>query len=289
MANCAYVTFADPDGHDDEREPVLAAWRASGLSAHAERWDDPAVDWSSYDAVVVRSVWDYVDRRAEFVAWAYEVERVTRLLNPAAVMAANTEKTYLRELGVPIVPTHWSARSLPYWSEYVVKPAISASARDTIRTTDRARAQAHAAGLEAAGRTPMVQPYLDMVESEGETSLLYFNGRFSHAVRRTAMLTPGRSGADNVRAQPRTPAPDQVELAGRVLAAVGRPLLYARVDLVRLPDGAPVLIELELTEPYLYLGSEPRAAGNLTAALRETLAADQLEMPPSTGMIAPVR
>ncbi|MFI6601265.1 RimK family alpha-L-glutamate ligase [Nonomuraea sp. NPDC050536] len=265
------MTFADPDGHDDEREPVLQAWREAGIEARAERWDDPDVDWSRYDAAVVRSVWDYVDRRDEFLAWARRAESATQLLNPATVLETNTDKTYLRDLGVPIVPTHWASDGMPYWEEYVVKPAISAGARDTIRTTDRARAQAHAAALEADGRTPMVQPYLDMVESEGETSLLYFNRRFSHAVRRTAMLTPGRTGADNVEAQLRTPAPDQVELAEKVLAAIPQALLYARIDLVRLSDGSPAVIELELTEPYLYLSRSPAAATRLATALTELL------------------
>ncbi|SEF60635.1 hypothetical protein SAMN05444920_101182 [Nonomuraea solani] len=250
---------------------VLAAWREAGIEGRAERWDDPAVDWSAYDAVVVRSVWDYILRREEFLTWARGVESVTRLLNPRAVLESNTDKTYLRDLGVPIVPTHWSSEGLPDWPEYVVKPSISAGARDTTRTTGRAEAAALAAALEAAGRTPMVQPYLDMVESEGETSLLYFNGRFSHAVRRHPMLAPGVTPDDNARAQLRTPAPDQVELAEKVLAAVPHALLYARIDLVRLADGTPAVIELELTEPYLYLSLAEGSAARLATALRELL------------------
>ncbi|MBB6344710.1 ATP-grasp domain-containing protein [Nonomuraea muscovyensis] len=271
MFTCAYVTFDDPDQHDDERELALAAWREAGITGRAERWDDPEVRWESYDAVVVRSVWDYLARREEFLAWARRVEATTRLLNPAQVLERNTDKTYLRELGVPVVPTHWSSRDLPAWDEYVVKPAVSAGARDTVRTTDPGRARAHAAWLEETGRTPMVQPYLDMVEAEGETSLLHFNRRFSHAVRRTPMLSPGVAGADQVRAQPRIPAPDQVELAEKVLAAIPEALLYARIDLVRLPDGTPVVIEVELTEPYLFLRYDPGAAAGLARALRELL------------------
>ncbi|MEV2265341.1 ATP-grasp domain-containing protein [Nonomuraea africana] len=247
MTICAYVTFDDRDDHDDERELVLGAWRAAGIEGKAVSWDDPEIDWSVFDAAVIRSVWDYVGRRTEFVGWAHRAASVTKLLNPAAVIESNTDKTYLRELGVPIVPTHWSSSDLPRWDEYVVKPAISAGARDTIRTIDRAAAEAHAARLESEGRTPMVQPYLDMVETEGETSLLYFNRTFSHAVRRNAMLAPGQTLADNARAELRTPAPDQFELAEKVLAEIGGDLLYARVDLVRLADGSPALIELELT------------------------------------------
>ncbi|MFC4059311.1 RimK family alpha-L-glutamate ligase [Planomonospora corallina] len=270
----AYVTYADPEGLDDEKEPALAAWAGAGISGRAVRWDDPEADWSVFDLVVVRSAWDYVDRRAEFLAWARRVESVTRLANPAAVLERNTDKTYLRDLPVPIIPTWWvapgRAADLPGLGEYVVKPAISAGARDTIRTTDRDKAAEHAARLAAEGRTAMVQPYLDMVEAEGETSLLYFGGRLSHAVRRNPMLAGGTAApdADNARAELRDPAPDQVALAERVLAEFPG-LLYARVDLVRLPDGSPALIEVELTEPYLFLRYAPGAADALARAVLE--------------------
>lgn len=272
MTICAYVTFDDINERDNERELALAAWQDAGIDGRTVRWDDPSVDWSSFDAAVVRSVWNYLDKREEFLAWARQVESVTRLLNPAAVLETNTDKTYLRDLGVPIVPTHWSAIDLPHWDEYVVKPTISAGARDTIRTEDRQVAQSHAAAIEASGRTAMVQPYLHMVESEGETSLLYFNRRLSHAVRRNPMLKPGMTLADNARADLRDPAPDQVELAEHVLAAIPQALLYARVDLVRLFDGSPAVIELELTEPYLFLPYTPAAPKNFATALTELLA-----------------
>ncbi|WP_285776235.1 hypothetical protein [Microtetraspora sp. NBRC 13810] len=267
----AYVTFADPDGHDDERETVLAAWAEAGIAGRAVRWDDPEADWGSFQAAVVRSTWDYVRRRAEFTAWAHRAAGLTRLLNPAPVIERNTDKTYLRELGVPVVPTHWTDTGLPLWDEYVVKPAISAGARDTIRTADREEAARHAAALRSGGRTPMIQPYLPMVEAEGETSLVYFGRVFSHAVRRSAMLSGSAAGVDNVRAALRDPAPDQLELAGRVLAGIPGDLLYARVDLVRLAGGEPALMELELTEPYLYLRWAPGSADRLAAALKALL------------------
>ncbi|MCC5575088.1 hypothetical protein IMZ11_05470 [Microtetraspora sp. AC03309] len=253
----AYVTFADPLGHDDERETALAAWLGAGVEGTPVRWDDQDVDWSSFDAAVVRSTWDYIDRRDEFVAWAHRTGEGTRLLNPATVLEWNTDKTYLRDLGVPTVPTHWSDEGIPEWDEYVVKPAISAGARHTIRTADRAVAEAHAAELVRQGRTVMVQPYLDTVEHEGELSLLYFGGQFSHAVRRHPMLAGGGQELDlNNRATLRDPDTDQFEVAELVLSKVSEELLYARVDLVRMPDGEPVLIELELTEPYLFLRYE---------------------------------
>ncbi|WP_405084191.1 RimK family alpha-L-glutamate ligase [Microbispora sp. NBC_01389] len=276
----AYVTTDDPvSREDDERETALAAWLGAGIEGSPVNWHDPAVDWSEFDAVVVRSAWDYIERRDEFVAWAHRVERVTRLFNPAQVLEWNTDKTYLRTLGVPIVPTFWPEPGaeppeweLPGWEEYVVKPAVSAGARDTVRTASRDDAAAHAAGLLAEGRTAMVQPYLPSVELEGELSLLYFGGRFSHAVRRHPMLSGAPATAEN-RATLRDPDDDQFALAERVLAAVPPDLLYARVDLVRMPDGEPVLMEAELTEPYLFLRDELAAPDLFAEVLAETLKA----------------
>ncbi|MEV8632956.1 hypothetical protein AB0395_14990 [Streptosporangium sp. NPDC051023] len=275
-ASAAYVTFADLDGSDDEKEIAVQAWAEAGVSGRVVLWDDPGVDWAAFDAVVVRTPWDYVARRAEFLRWARNVESVTRLLNPAAVLEHNTDKTYLRGLTVPTIPTYWAApgeaADFPVLDEYVVKPSVSAGARDTIRTGDRDKAVAHAARLTAEGRTAMIQPYLDMVEAEGETSLLYFGGRFSHAVRRNPMLA-GKAAApdaDNARAELRTPDADQLALAERVLVEFPQ-VLYARVDLVRLADGSPALIEVELTEPYLFLRYAPGAADTFARALADAL------------------
>ncbi|MER6170232.1 hypothetical protein [Streptosporangium sp. NPDC001681] len=274
--SAAYVTFADPDKLDDEKGIVVAAWAEVGITGHIVRWDDPEVDWAGFDAVVVRTPWDYVTRRTEFLDWARHVESVTRLFNPAAVLERNTDKVYLKDLKAPIIPTSWVApgetANLPLLDEYVVKPSISAGARDTIRTADREQAEEHAAKLAANGRTAMIQPYLDMVEGEGETSMLYFGGRFSHAVRRNPMLTESatKPGQGNDHGELRTPDPDQFALAEQVLGEFPE-LLYARVDLVRLADGSPALIEIELTEPYLFLSYAPGAAANLATALAKAI------------------
>jgi hypothetical protein len=269
----AYVTTANPIGeHDDEREIALAAWLGAGIEGTPVVWDDPRVDWSSFDAAVVRSTWDYIERRDEFVAWAHRVGAATRLFNPASVLEWNTDKTYLRDLGVPTVPIHWATPGvdLPDWPEYVVKPAISAGARDTVRTADRAAAEAHAARLLGAGRAAMVQPYIESVEHEGELSLVYFGGQFSHAVRRHPMLS-GTDPAAADRVTLRDPDDDQFALAEGVLGKVSADLLYARVDLVRMPDGEPVLMEVELTEPYLYLRYELDAPDLFARVLADLL------------------
>jgi len=257
---------------DPELDVALAAFARRGVAVEAVDWADPSVDWSRFRLVLVRSVWDYIERREEFLAWARKVAGVTRLANPVPVLERNTDKTYLRDLaeaGVAVVPTHWVAPGERLadgdapWAELVVKPTISSGARDTVRTTDRAVAEAHVRTLTDAGRTAMVQPYLPMVEQEGETSLLFLGGEFSHAVRRGPMLA-GDGFADRAR----EPDADQLALAEQVLAAIPEraELAYARVDLVRTADGSPVLIELELTEPRLFLNLHPAAPDRLAAA-----------------------
>jgi glutathione synthase/RimK-type ligase-like ATP-grasp enzyme len=278
------VAYATWDGVDDERELLVSALVARDVACEPTVWHDPSVAWSSYDLVVVRSCWDSDLRRDEFLTWVRDTAAVTPVLNPPSVLERNTDKTYLHDMaaaGVPVVPTLWFAPGEQVdldgtaWGELVVKPAISAGARDTIRTTDIGQAGEHAAKVLAMGKTAMVQPYLPMVEAEGETSLLFFGGRLSHVVRRGPMLVP-----ENQLSMPgergdlaRRPDDDQLRVAEQVLAAVPErdQLLYARVDLVRDEHGDPLLIEVELTEPYLFLrydeGAPARFADAVCAAL----------------------
>jgi glutathione synthase/RimK-type ligase-like ATP-grasp enzyme len=259
---------------------IVDAAAARGLDAEIAVWDDD-VDWSAYDVVLVRSCWDYLDRRADFLAWAATVPNV---LNPADVLTWNTDKVYLRELadaGVPVIDTRWDVRrgdDLPDSAgEWVVKPSISGGGKDTARWGDPDDVFAHSEELIAAGRTAMVQPYVPSVDSEGETALIYFGGRFSHAIRKGPLLERGE-GVRQDRDQrevisPRAPTAAQEEVAQQVLAAIpsslGRAdaLAYARVDLVTDTDGVPRLIELELTEPSLFLDHAEGGAERLLDVL----------------------
>lgn len=266
--------------------PIAArALRASGFAVDLVRWDDEAEDWDRYDLAVVRSCWDYAWRREEFLAWA---AAVPRLRNTVEVLRWNTDKTYLRDLekaGLPVVPTVWDPETpgdLPDADEWVVKPSVSAGSRDTARWADPGEALAHAGHLVGAGRAAMVQPYLARVDDAGETALLFLGGRFSHAVRKGPLLARGE-GVRNDRdsrgdLRPVEATGEQRELARAVLATVGDlvpgapPPLYARIDLVPDAGGRPVLLELELTEPSLFLPQAPdRALGRLADAVREAL------------------
>jgi glutathione synthase/RimK-type ligase-like ATP-grasp enzyme len=269
---------------DPDLPLAVAAFREAGREVELVRWDDPAVDWAGFDLAVVRSCWDYAWRREEFLGWA---AAVPRLRNAVELLRWNTDKTYLRDLegaGLPVVPTVWDpvrADELPDAQEWVVKPSVSAGSRDTARWEGPSAALSHVAQLVLAGRTAMLQPYLPSVDEAGETAMLFIGGRFSHSVRKGPLLRRGEgvrqdrnSRGDLARAEP---APAQRDVAEAVVAAVAGLVpdapapLYARIDLVDDGAGRPVVLELELTEPSLFLPQAPEAAGALVGAVEAEL------------------
>lgn len=287
VSRVALVTCAALCGLDPDDELVLAPLKALGIVAEPAVWDDPAVDWARYDLVVVRSTWDYHRRRDEFLAWA---RGVPRLANAADVLTWNTDKRYLRELadaGVAIAPTTWiepgGSWAAPATGEVVVKPAVSGGGNDTGRydladPAERRLASEHAARLGRAGRLVMVQPYLSAVDEHGETALLWLGGSYSHTIRKSALLTGPDVGMDGLYRPEEITAwestAEQRAAAERVLAAVPfdpADLLYARIDLIPDGAGAPLLLEVELTEPSLFLATAPAAPARLAEAIARRL------------------
>lgn len=264
----------------DEHDRVLAD--ALG-GAPFVVWDDPAVDWSQYERVVVRGTWDYTRRLDDFLAWT---ERVgTRLVNAPALIAWNADKRYLTELaaaGLPVVPTTVvePGDALPALTgEVVVKPTVSAGSRDTarFRPAERDAAAQLLTAIHASNRAALVQPYVDSVDTRGETALVYVDGTFSHALGKRALLAPGGADGANSHTDPsvmsvRDPAAGEQRVAEMILGWVrdrfGAVPTYARVDLVDDAAGQPQLIELEVIEPCLFFGLVPDAAPRLAAALR---------------------
>lgn len=285
---------------DPDEAPLLGALASRGVDAVPAVWDDPEVDWSVFDLVVIRSTWDYVARRGDFLAWA---EGLPRVLNSPAVLRWNTDKHYLAELeaaGVPIVPTTWldpdqhlSSRALhtrfPAGGEFVLKPAIGAGAKDSGRyvagnAAQRSLAIQHASRLLAEDRAVMVQRYVRAVDTRGETALVFLDGTFSHAVRKAAMLHGTQAsvpeqvyGTEELYRQEKmsaTVATDEELAIARAVLDTTRdvlgletPPLYARVDLVPADDGSPLLMELELTEPALFLGLADGALDRVADAI----------------------
>jgi hypothetical protein len=271
---------AMPDGYVDD-QPV-----ARELGADYRIWDDPRVDWQSYDRVVIRSTWDYTDRLEEFVSWVARVGP-ERLRNPPRLVSFNVDKRYLTQLAAATVPTRLVAPGAPAPAldgEVVVKPNVSAGARDT----GRFGPATHALALElieriqSSGRVALVQPYLPTVDSEGERALVFLGGVYSHALRKHAVLcadeiapTTGNE-LDVATAMLRDdlvvaaePDRSQMRFAELVVAEVaerfGMPL-YARVDIL-MDAGEPLLLELEAIEPTLYLEQAPGSAQRFAAAI----------------------
>jgi hypothetical protein len=281
LATCTEL----PDG-DEDGAILLDVLAAHGVSARWAAWTDPDVDWR-VGLVVLRSTWDYTHDRDAFLRW---VSSLPRVANDAAVVRWNTDKVYLDDLavaGVPTVPTAvvrpGAAAEFPDTEEFVIKPSVGAGSRGVGRfTAERAdAARTHIAELHAAGRTALVQPYLDGVDTAGETALIYVDGAFSHAIRKGPMLAPGQDSPHPLRAPagspggdgdarpdrgwelyveehitPRTPDTAELAVGAAALTAVrdrfGTDQLYTRVDLLPSPEG-PVVVELELTEPSLFL------------------------------------
>lgn len=289
IATCRDLPEWEVDDH-----PFHAALLDRGVGFERPAWDDPCVNWADFDAVLIRTTWDYMERVDEFVAWAERVAGTTRLFNPLPVVQWNTRKTYLRELeaaGVRIAPTEWLDKDQPVdvpdllqrrgWTRAFIKPVVGATARETLRFAS------DATGLEAANQhlrrtlareSMMMQPYLEAVETEGELSALFFDGRLSHGVRKVPVDGDYRVQDDfGAHDEPHRFTDAEVELAtgivrtARAHLELDEPLLYARVDFLRDPDGTLLLNELELVEPSLFFRHDPDSPARLAQALLRRL------------------
>lgn len=283
----ALATAAEAVGLDDDEPPLLAALRARGIAVEPVVWDDPAVDWAAWDLAVLRSTWDYPRRRDAFLAWARQVAAATAVHNPPEVITWNSDKRYLLELtaaGVATVPSAIVAPgervALPADGPFVVKPSVSAGSQDTARyePADRAAAAAHAARLHAQGRAVLVQPYVADVDVRGETAVVHIGGGYSHAIRKGPILAGDVETVGGLFAREqidaREPTGAEQATADAALAALPFPagdLLYARVDLVPAPDGSPLVLEVELVEPSLFLRFDAGAADRLAGAIAARL------------------
>jgi len=253
-----------------------------GAEVHCPAWTDPTVDWSSFDVVQLRSTWDYHERPDAFAEWVRHVDAVSQLFNRRNVVEWNLDKRYLRALsaaGVPVVPTHWVEADVELQdaalAEVVAslggramwKPAIGADSFGAVPVSPDTVSQV--ARDAPRGVVYMLQPYLTSVETEGEVSVIVFDGTPSHAVRKRPQVGDFRvqdnhGGTD----APEPLTPELEALAARTLAAVpGSTPLVARVDLMFDDAGRYLLGELELIEPSLFFVHSPRAAQRLADAL----------------------
>ncbi len=280
IATC--TTFV---GQDEDARTLEAALQRNGLSYEEAAWDDPSVDWSAFTIVVLRSTWDSVGRPDAYVEWIERVAACTTLVNPPDVVTWCFDKRHLAGLaagGAPVVPTVWIEPGDDTWellpTELVIKPAISGGGIDSARyrVEQAADARAHVRRLQREGRTVMMQEYLPSVDDQGETGCIFFAGAFSHAITKGALLRRDAGIVEKlwehevITAVDPRPAHLAVarEMSATITERFGAPPTYARIDVVEGLDGESLVLELELVDPSLFLGTSDGAADRFARALQ---------------------
>ena len=273
MKKLAFLSMDDLQDFFVYDELLLAPFAAQGYEVDTISWHQPDVDYSIYEAVIVRSPWDYQQYETEFVACLKRIERQTRLINSLPLMLWNFNKQYLKDLeaaGVPVLPTRWLSRfeqsaitgafSEFACDELVIKPCVSANADDTFRLTpERLATNIGELATCFAGRECMVQPFVSSVTEQGEVSLFYFAGELSHAILKQPKAGDFRVQEEHGGSlQAITPEPAMLTNALAALNAMPDDYLYARVDLLWFA-GEWRIIELELIEPSLYFNLDEQS------------------------------
>lgn len=267
--------------------------RKLGIEAVPAVWNEER-DWSAFDAVLIRSTWDYWFHYERFLSWLGRLEKAgIRVWNSVPIVRWNSNKLYLRDLaakGIPVVPTIWLERNegealsrLPssFGDEVILKPIVSGGSASTFRLNRDRLSRVKRELSEAWKFGPaMIQPFLRAIETEGEYSFLFFGGKFSHAVLKSSAKGDFRVqssfGGTSRRAQVEE---SWIRAAERVLIALEDVPLYARVDMVR-DNEELLLMELELIEPNLFLSQCPGSAAVFAEKLARTVSA-QMHQPQS--------
>lgn len=296
------MTTVDLDAIHDDVDLLLqvVAFANAGIDLVHAAWEDETVAWDSFDLVVVRSPWNYVEKLDEFRNWLGDQRGMTTFHNPVELIEWNIDKRYLADLaqrGVPIVPTAFvhsikefrSATQSFGSAEIVVKPSVSAGSRLTGRfLKDDGAAEVLATEIFANDLTVMAQPYAARIDSEGEIGTVLFDGVMSHSFKKAALLAEGGQlvggqyqeqissvrTPDDVRAVVDAAANAATEIAReRSWISTHEQLLYSRYDVVRLDDGSPALLEAELFEPCFFLLTDVDAADRFVGAVLRRLSA----------------
>ena len=268
-----------------ENESAFAAELPKNLNAEAVAWNDPSVNWAKYDYLIFRTVWDYFEYPTEFAAWLDELERLNiKTLNPLSIIKRNQHKFYLQELekqGIDIIPTVFIPKNTSLdlsflkekqWDKAVIKPAVSAGAYLTklFSRDEIAEIEAEYTPI-ALERDLLVQPFMSEIQEQGELSILFFQGKYSHAISKTPKAGDFRIQSHfGGQYQAFTPDAQLLATAENIVKTFGGDLLYARVDGI-LKNGKFLLMELELIEPDLYFNYHPDAKKNFLTALESML------------------
>ena len=275
MPRCAFLTMDSLDEFEVYDDLLIKPLSQIGWSVDMVSWRDRQVDWNTFEAVIIRSPWDYQQDAQLFMQVLEEIDQSSaRLENPLDLVKWNIDKTYLRELeqeGILIVPTLWGRRLEAEQldkafeqldtRELVIKPTVSANADDTFRVKQEVKLQTKREMLRTFyDRAYMIQPFMKSIVTEGEFSLFYFGGEYSH----TILKTPGKGdfrvqeehGGILASVEPETKL---LKRAQQTMARLQPQPLYARADYVRTEDDDFALMELELIEPSLYFNMDPES------------------------------
>ena len=264
------------------------ALEALGIATTLVAWDDPSQRWEDYEAVVISSTWDSVDRPGEYLEWVRMVDRVAPLVNSASIVEATLDKRFLTRLprAAELIPVTSFVMPGETWSPpsdtFVVKPTISAGGRETAMylREDLGAAMEHVARLHAQGSGVIVQEYIAAVEGRGEIKHTFIAGQFSHAIRTGPLLRPGAgvlerpwevsTGADLIE-----PTDPELSFSVSALAALQSLLqaqpTYARIDVVSRTAEEIVLMEIETIDPSLSLWASADAARQLALAVERSI------------------
>lgn len=281
MSKVCFLSMDDLGGYVADDDLAIEPLDALGIDVETHSWRQTARDWAEFDLVVIRTPWDYQRDADRFLDVLDAIEIRTALANPAAVARWNFDKHYLLELqqdGIDVVSTIWdeayTAENFAIWQEalrsdvLIVKPTVSATAEHTYKLDvfDETLIDVF------AERSFMVQPFVESIVTEGEFSLFFFNGEYSHTILKAPKTDDFRVQEEHggiitsVR-----PEPAMLATANAVLGRISEKLLYARVDLVRY-HGKFAVMELELIEPALYLRTDAEAPRRFARAIAEYLA-----------------
>lgn len=261
-----------------EDQLVLDALTTYGLNCRKVSWSDPEFDWTQTKCALFRSTWDYAERFTEFSDWLIKVSTQIKLINSYGQIVWNLDKHYLQDLkikGVNIVKTYFiefgDQRSLAQiheelgWTRAVLKPVVSAAAKDTFKL-DSENINAHEAHFKELikNESMMLQPFQDSIVERGELSLMVIGGAYTHAVLKMAKAGDFRVQDDfGGTVHEYEPTHEEIELAIASVKACDPEPIYARVDIVNDNDGNPAVSEVELIEPELWFRRNENAAERL--------------------------
>ncbi len=279
----AYVSCVNLPEPDFDEQPLISALVELGHKTQIAGWDDPSVDWSSFDVALIRAPWNYAWHLDAFRDWITHASAQTRFINPPETLTWNLHKGYLSQLrasGIAIVPTVFFDRGTTAsvasvcehhgWSRIVIKPTISAGSFGTRAFTIGTLDEAQSFFDEMiAQREMMIQRYIPSVDTVGETAIVVIDGIITHAVEKRPRF---HDQAEQVFLRDSI-SEEMHDIAGRVMAAAGKDHLYARVDVIPDDDGSLLLAELEMLEPSLFFPHFPEAVGVFVRGLEKRLAA----------------